>query len=181
MRLLRLRQLHNGVFIRLNKASINMLRRVEPYITYGYPTRENIRKLILKRGFGKVNRQRIPLQSNNTVEQVLGKHKINTVEDLINEISNCGEHFKEANNFLWPFKLRGPRGGFNAKRHPFQMRGDWGNREVYINNLIKQMLWFYLNQHKILILIQYDIVLNDLNFKCLNIALIISHQLGFFL
>lgn len=117
-----------------------MLRRVEPYITYGYPTRENIRKLILKRGFGKVNRQRIPLQSNNTVEQVLGKHKINTVEDLINEISNCGEHFKEANNFLWPFKLRGPRGGFNAKRHPFQMRGDWGNREVYINNLIKQML-----------------------------------------
>lgn len=35
LRLLRLRQLHNGVFVRLNKASINMLRRVEPYITYG--------------------------------------------------------------------------------------------------------------------------------------------------
>ena len=36
LRLLRLRQIHNGVFVRLNKASINMLRRVEPYITYGY-------------------------------------------------------------------------------------------------------------------------------------------------
>ena len=36
LRLLRLRQLHNGVFVRLNKASINLLRRVEPYITYGY-------------------------------------------------------------------------------------------------------------------------------------------------
>jgi ribosomal protein L30/L7E len=35
LRLLRLRQLHNGVFVRLNKASINLLRRVEPYITYG--------------------------------------------------------------------------------------------------------------------------------------------------
>ena len=84
MRLLRLRQLHNGVFIRVNKASINMLRRVEPYITYGYPTRETIRRLVLKRGYGKVNKQRIPLESNNSIDSVLGKHGISTVEDLIN-------------------------------------------------------------------------------------------------
>ena len=56
MRLLRLRQLHNGVFVKLNKATINMLRRVEPYITYGYLTRETVSKLIYKRGFGKVNK-----------------------------------------------------------------------------------------------------------------------------
>jgi large subunit ribosomal protein L7e len=140
MRLLRLRQLHNGVFIRVNKASINMLRRVEPYITYGYPTRETIKRLVLKRGYGKVNKQRIPLETNNTVEQVLGKHNITTVDDLINEIYTVGPHFKEANNFLWPFKLRGPRGGFRAKRHAFQRRGDWGNREQYINQLISKML-----------------------------------------
>ena len=140
MRLLRLRQLHNGVFIRINKASINMLRRVEPYVTYGYPSRETIRKLVLKRGYGKVNGQRIPLESNNTVEQVLGKHGIATTEDLINEIHSVGPHFKEANNFIWPFKLRGPRGGFKAKRHPFQRRGDWGNREDFINQLIAKML-----------------------------------------
>jgi large subunit ribosomal protein L7e len=47
---------------------------------------------------------------------------------LINEIHTVGAHFKEANNFLWPFKLRAPRGGFSHKRHPFQRRGDWGNR-----------------------------------------------------
>jgi large subunit ribosomal protein L7e len=51
-----------------------------------------------------------------------------------------GANFKEANNFLWPFKLRGPRGGFAAKRHPFQRRGDWGNREEYINQLVSNML-----------------------------------------
>ena len=140
MRLLRLRQLHNGVFIRVNKASINMLRRVEPYITYGYPSRETIRRLVLKRGYGKVNKQRIPLESNNTIESVLGKHGISTVEDLVNEIYTVGPHFKEANNFLWPFKLRSPRGGFRAKRHAFQMRGDWGNREQYINQLLNRML-----------------------------------------
>lgn len=140
MRLLRLRQLHNGVFIRINKASTNLLRRVEPYITFGYPSRETIRKLILKRGYGKVNRQRIPLTSNTIIEESLGKHNISTVEDLVNEIHTVGPHFKEANNFLWPFKLRAPRGGFAAKRHPFQRRGDWGNREEFVNQLIAKML-----------------------------------------
>lgn len=139
MRLLRLRQLHNGVFVRINKASINMLRKVEPYITYGYPSREAIKKLILKRGYGKVNRQRIPL-SNKVVEASLGSKGIQTVEDLTNEIFSVGANFKEANNFLWPFKLRGPRGGFAAKRHPFQKQGDWGNREEFINTLIGKML-----------------------------------------
>ena len=34
--LLRLRQLHNGAFVRINKATTNLLRRVEPYMTFGY-------------------------------------------------------------------------------------------------------------------------------------------------
>ena len=36
LQLLRLRQINNGVFIKLNKASVNMLRLVEPYIAWGY-------------------------------------------------------------------------------------------------------------------------------------------------
>merc|ERR1711971_459549 len=64
MQLLRLRQINNGVFVRLNRATINMIRTVEPYITYGYPSRDNVRRLIYKRGYGKVNRSRIPLTDN---------------------------------------------------------------------------------------------------------------------
>ena len=56
MRLFRLRQLHNAVLVKLNKATINMLRRVEPYVTYGYPSKETISHLLYKRGFGKVNK-----------------------------------------------------------------------------------------------------------------------------
>ena len=87
MQLLRLRQLHNGVFVRLNKATINMLRTVEPYITYGYPSQRTIAKLVYKRGYGKVNGSRIPLTDNSIVESVLGKHGIVSVEDLIHEIT----------------------------------------------------------------------------------------------
>jgi 60S ribosomal protein uL30 len=36
LQLLRLRQIFNGVFVKLNKATINMLRLVEPYIAYGF-------------------------------------------------------------------------------------------------------------------------------------------------
>ena len=35
LQLLRLRQINNGVFVRLNKASLNMMKLVEPYIAWG--------------------------------------------------------------------------------------------------------------------------------------------------
>eukprot|EP00494_Astrolonche_serrata_P020842 UN21073 len=53
LQLLRLRQLHNGVFVKLNKATWNMIRIIEPFVTFGYPSRETISKLIYKRGYGK--------------------------------------------------------------------------------------------------------------------------------
>ena len=105
-----------------------------------YPSRENIKKLVYKRGYAKVNKQRMPLTNNQIVEDNLGKYNIKCVEDLIHEIYSCGEHFKEANNFLWPFKLRAPRGGYNHKRHPFQRNGDWGNRDTLINPVISNAL-----------------------------------------
>lgn len=140
MQLLRLRQLHNGTFVKLNKATWNMIRYVEPLITYGYPTRSTVQKLVYGRGFGKVNRSRIPLNDNSVVDGVLGKSGISCVEDLIHEIVTVGPHFKEANNFLWPFKLNSPLKGFEKKRHPFNNGGAWGNREELINELIARML-----------------------------------------
>merc|ERR1719453_2215812 len=55
---IRLRQIHNGVFVKLNKATWNMIRQVEDLITYGFPSRATVRKLIYARGYGKVNRSR---------------------------------------------------------------------------------------------------------------------------
>jgi large subunit ribosomal protein L7e len=139
LQLLRLRQIFNGVFLKVNKATVNMLRRVEPYVTYGYPNLKSARELIYKRGFGKLNFQRTALTDNSIVDQGLGKFGIISVEDLIHEIMTVGPHFKEANNFLWPFQLKAPLGGLKKKRNHYVEGGDAGNRENYINELIRRM------------------------------------------
>ncbi|WJX42694.1 60S ribosomal protein L7-4 [Trifolium repens] len=139
LQLFRLRQVFNGVFLKVNKATMNMLHRVEPYVTYGYPNLKSVRELIYKRGYGKLDRQRTPLTDNSIIEQGLGKHGILCIEDLIHEILTVGPHFKEANNFLWPFKLKAPLGGLKKKRNHYVEGGDAGNRENYINELIRRM------------------------------------------
>ncbi|XP_033856070.1 large ribosomal subunit protein uL30-like [Acipenser ruthenus] len=139
LQLLRLRQIFNGVFVKLNKASINMLRIAEPYIAWGYPNLKSVRELIYKRGHGKINKQRIALVDNDLIEKNLGKTGILCTEDLIHEIYTVGRNFKAANNFLWPFKLSTPRGGMNKKTTHFVEGGDAGNREDQINRLIRRM------------------------------------------
>merc|ERR1739848_822310 len=74
LQLFRLRRINNGVFIKLNKATINMLRICEPYITWGTPNLKSIRELIYKRGFIKVDGKRTPITSNDLVESTLGRH-----------------------------------------------------------------------------------------------------------
>ncbi|XP_013857786.1 large ribosomal subunit protein uL30 [Austrofundulus limnaeus] len=139
LQLLRLRQIFNGVFVKLNKASINMLRIAEPYIAWGYPNLKSVRELVYKRGYGKIRKQRIPLVDNALIEKSLGKYGIICVEDLIHEIFTVGKNFKPANNFLWPFKLSSPRGGMNKKTTHFVEGGDAGNREDQINRLVRRM------------------------------------------
>jgi len=117
-----------------------MLRLVEPYVAYGYPNLKSVRELIYKRGYGKFSGKRLPLVSNELIEQKLGNFGIKSIEDLIHEIFTVGPNFKEANNFLWTFKLNSPRGGIPHKLIHFNEGGQAGNRGEFINGLIKQMI-----------------------------------------
>ncbi|KAF2712379.1 60S ribosomal protein L7 [Pleomassaria siparia CBS 279.74] len=140
LQLLRLLQINNGVFIRLTKATSEMLKIVEPFVAYGYPNQKSVRELIYKRGYGKVDKQRVPLTDNEIIESNLGKYGIICMEDLIHEIYTVGPNFKQASNFLWPFKLSSPTGGFHTRKFKhFVEGGDLGNREDHINALIRQM------------------------------------------
>ncbi|KAG6851266.1 60S ribosomal protein L7 [Arthromyces matolae] len=159
LQLLRLLQINNGVFVKATKATQQMLRLVEPYIAYGFvtfsfhhltytdrprptsePNLKSVRELIYKRGYGKVDKQRIPLSHNAVIEEALGKYDILSVEDLIHEIFTAGPNFKQASNFLWPFKLSNPTGGWRTRKFKhFVQGGDFGDREENINKLIRQM------------------------------------------
>merc|ERR1711937_237174 len=118
LQLLRLRQIHLGVFLKVNKATQEMIKRVEPYLAYGFPSLKAVRSLIYKRGFGKVKTkgqaQRLPLTDNKCIEETLGQYGITCFEDLVHEIYTVGPHFNEG--------------------------GQAGNREAYISNLIFRML-----------------------------------------
>lgn len=117
-----------------------MLTIVNPYIAYGYPNLKTVRELIYKRGYGKINKQRIALTDNQLIEDNLGKYGIVCMEDLIHEVFTVGPNFKQASNFLWPFKLSNPNGGFRTRKFNHYIEGgDLGNREENINALIKQM------------------------------------------
>merc|ERR1712071_278467 len=140
LQLFRLRQINNGVFIKLNKATINMLRICEPYVAWGMPNLKSVKDLVYKRGFVKVEGNRTPLTSNDIVEQNLGKYGMICVEYLIHEIVTVGPNFKYASNFLWPFKLNTPTGGWRKKVNHFVEGGDFGNREEKINELLRKMV-----------------------------------------
>ncbi|ELW70554.1 60S ribosomal protein L7 [Tupaia chinensis] len=89
LQLLRLHQIFNGTFVKhLNLKSVN--------------------ELIYKHGYGKISKKRIALTDNSLIVRSLGKFGIICMEDLIHKIYTVGKHFKEANNFLWPFKLSSP-------------------------------------------------------------------------
>merc|ERR1711959_643436 len=141
LQLMRLRQMNMGVFMKVSKAATEMLKRVEPYISYGYPNVKSVRDLIYKRGYGKVNKNRIPLNDNSVIEGALGNTcGIKCMEDLVHEIVTVGPNFTKANNFLWPFKLRPAKGGQPKKRKGFCEGGQAGNREDLMNRLIQKML-----------------------------------------
>merc|ERR1712135_15031 len=97
LKLFRLLQINNGVFINL----------------------KSVRDLIYKRGHAKVRGRRIPLTSNDIIERKLGATNIICMEDLVHEVFTVGSNFKYASNFLWPFKLNTPTGGWRKKTNHY--------------------------------------------------------------
>jgi len=140
LQLLRLRQINNATFVRITAATTAMLRLVEPYIVYGYPNLKTVQQLIYKRGYGRVRGIRTPFVSNAVIEKRLGRFGITCMEDLIHEIHTVGKNFKEANHFLWAFHLNPPRGGWTKVTNAYHEGGDFGNREEFINQLIRRMV-----------------------------------------
>lgn len=79
-------------------------------------------------------------RKNDKLVLFLGRYGIICIEDIIHEIYTVGPHFKQATNFLWPFKLNTPTGGWSKKTTHYVEGGDFGNRENKINTLLRRMV-----------------------------------------
>jgi large subunit ribosomal protein L7e len=88
----------------------------------------------------QVNGQRKAIDSNEVIEKVLGKYGMICIEDVIHEIFTVGPNFKYASNYMWPFKLNNPTGGWRKKTNHFVEGGDFGCREEMINKLLDRMI-----------------------------------------
>jgi 60S ribosomal protein uL30 len=140
LQLLRLLQINNGTFIRVNKATLNMLVRAGAYITWGEPSVKAASDLIYKRGFARIAGQRVPITNNKMIKKTLGQYGIVCIEDVIHEIITCGRRFKQVNTWLNVFKLNTPTGGWKAKKIHFITGGDAGYRGDAINALLANMI-----------------------------------------
>merc|ERR1719159_532757 len=142
LRLFRLLQVNNGVFVRVNKASMGMMKFITPYVTFGYPDQNSVKNLLYRRGFLRLKGNRCPITDNRIIYENMADLGMQGIEDIIHEIYTVGPNFAKVNRMLWPFKLSCPRGGWKGSiRHAVtEMRGGaHGNREHDINNIILRM------------------------------------------
>lgn len=102
---LRMGNRHDCVLLKNNKENQILLKIVEPFVCFGYPTVGTIRELVFKKGFAFMGGRKIPIQSNKLIEDHLGEHGVICLEDVIHELSSVGEKFDYVVKFLGPFQV----------------------------------------------------------------------------
>uniref|UniRef100_H0XZT7 Large ribosomal subunit protein uL30 N-terminal eukaryotes domain-containing protein n=1 Tax=Otolemur garnettii TaxID=30611 RepID=H0XZT7_OTOGA len=112
--------------------SVNVLRIVETYIRWGYPSQRSVSEIIVK-----INKKQIMLTDNALITPSLGKYEIICMEDLIHDIYTVGKCFKETNIITFcPFKLSPLQ--TKDKAH-FVEGADAGNSKGWVNMLIRRI------------------------------------------
>lgn len=141
LRHLRLSQMNEGVFVRLDENTRRQLKIVLAYITYGEPNLNTVRDLLLKRGFTTLDNKRTAISDNMMVEEQLGQYGIICVEDMIHEIFKCGEHFDAVAKFILPFHLHEPVRRWREKRFKTHVAETEGEipYETDVNKLVELM------------------------------------------
>jgi large subunit ribosomal protein L7e len=138
---LRLKHVHEGVFLPYDEKTRKMLHLVEPFVVYGRPSKAVITDLIQRRGHGAVDNERVPLSDNTVIETALGDHSMLCVEDLVHEIDTVGPSFAHATKFLAPFRLVDSKTHFERRTLKVKDGKEvYGDKGEAINEYIKEVL-----------------------------------------
>jgi len=135
----RLTKVNMARLVVLNDFNKKMIRAVEPFIAYGYPTLKTVKDLVYKRGVILIDGKVTPITNNELIEEHLGKYNIICLEDIVHELFNVGEHFKEINTFLCPFKLTPPKIIEGTRKVTVSETPKTGNMKEDINQFVQAM------------------------------------------
>lgn len=102
---LRLGQLFNAVLLKNNEETTALLKLVEPYVTWGYPSINTVRELIFKHGFLRIESKKVAIDSNKLIEDHLGESGVICIEDIVHELFHVSDNFDKIKEFLLPFKV----------------------------------------------------------------------------
>ncbi|KAI5152583.1 large subunit ribosomal protein L7e [Enteropsectra breve] len=141
LELLRLKSINSAVIVRNNLSIKNMLQKAKDYIAYGTISYDLLREMVYLRGHGKIGSSKVKLTNENIETAFDGKYRC--VEELLDVIYNGKEDIKQVLNFLYPFSLNCPKGGFKGEKKsmPFLQGGSTGNHMELIGDLLKRMLY----------------------------------------
>jgi len=100
-------QIFNGVFLKVNKATMNMLHRVEPYVTYGYPNLKSVRELYTREDMENSTNREFPWPKTPSSNRLLGSLELSALKIL------------SMRSWLWDHTLRRQTTsyGLSSSRH----------------------------------------------------------------
>ena len=146
------------ILIKVDSQLITDLIDLEFYVTYGTPTNELIKELIMKRGRimdkNNIDKGRMVMDSNTIIEDILGnKYNIICLKDIIHILSsnlkdkkrNIGynkhtnmELFDAVTDVINPFELNKIKIPMKGLKTPFTMKGYFGFRGTHINSFVEK-------------------------------------------
>lgn len=139
LNLLRLKKTNSAVIVKNNKSMKRMLQLAKDFVAYGSVSYELLRKLIYKHGVCKLDNRHRKLNNENIEDNFRGELKC--VEEIVHNIYFGTEYFKACANFLIPFRLKSPLGGFKGKKSKgFTEGGSLGNHFDLIGELLERMI-----------------------------------------
>ena len=142
---LRLTRAGDTTFLKLTPSNRTLLKKIEPYTTYGIPSVETVRLLLEKFGCCRSGQKRIPITNNSMIERYfldkgIDDGSVICLEDLVHEISTGGAHFDDVIGFLEPIQLRGSDFKYTKLPTLFSKGGTRGDRGTQINDFIAHFL-----------------------------------------
>ena len=144
-----------------------MLIEIEPFISFGIPSRSLLNEVVVKKGMIGVSERGRPrrLTSNDLVERALGKYGVICLNDMVEVLASslrANEEWKEAEDqyvvmpngerldrwdqfeavvdALNPIQLNWSKMAMKGMTTPFGKCGYWGHRGSFISNLVEKLI-----------------------------------------